>query len=383
MIYQQLPNANATVLSVGTTAGTLKSFIETAGSTTFDVNGLDGIDFNVESGSLRVAFDGNTPSTTKGLLVSGFCSFRNVNLARISLVSTSGTISVSIQVGKTNNYESGKGQSTTSGGGGGGTPGSPSGSIQGNNAGSFAGVPNSSIDFTTGVTTAILMENAATSYKLYDDFDQSTLTGWATSVSGGTINIQQTGPVPGYHIGQLRFQTSNTNDRATLLRTANANTIFFGNGEAMIEFAVYLENLSDATNEYELYIGFGDGNSGNPVDGAFIRYVRTSSANWGIGASTGGTATVTNSSVPVVATTWLGLRVVVNAAGNSAEFFIGNLGDGSFTSLGSPITTNIPTLVANICTPFVRVNRTAGTATVRNIWVDYAKGYQIMTTPRF
>lgn len=233
-----------------------------------------------------------------------------------------------------------------------------------------------------GILTGKFLQNAAKSYTFYDDFDQTALTGWATSVSGGTINIQQSGPVPGNHIGQLRFQTSNANDRATLLRTANANTIFFGNGEAMVEFAVYLENLSDATNEYELYLGFGDGNSGNPVDGAFIRYVRTASANWGIGASTGGTATVTNSSVPVVATTWLGLRVVVNAAGNSAEFFIGNSGNGSFTSLGT-VTTNIPTLVANICTPFVRVNRTAGTATTRNIWVDYSVGYQVMTTPRF
>lgn len=271
---------------------------------------------------------------------------------------------------------------STSGGGGGGGPSAPSGSVQGNNGGSFAAIPNATVDFTTGVTTGILMENAAKSYTFYDDFDQSTLTGWATSVSGGTINIQQTGPVPGNHIGQLRFQTNNTGDRTTLLRTANANTMFFGNGEAMIEFAVYLENLSDATNEYELYLGFGDGNSGNPVDGAFIRYVRTSSANWGIGTSTGGIATVNPTLVPVVATTWLGLRVVVNAAGNSAQFFIGNSGNGSFTSLGT-VTTNIPTLVANICTPFVRVNRTAGTATARNIWVDYGTGYQIMTTPRF
>lgn len=37
-------------------------------------------------------------------------------------------------------------------GGGGGTPGSPSGSVQGNNGGSFAGIPNSTINFTSGAT---------------------------------------------------------------------------------------------------------------------------------------------------------------------------------------------------------------------------------------
>lgn len=101
MIYQQLPNINASVLSVGTTASTLQALIETAGGTTFDIKGLDGIDLNVESGSVRIFFDGNTPTTTKGLLVSGAQSFRKVNLARTSICSTSGTVSVSIQVGNT------------------------------------------------------------------------------------------------------------------------------------------------------------------------------------------------------------------------------------------------------------------------------------------
>ena len=38
-------------------------------------------------------------------------------------------------------------------GGGGGTPGSPSLSIQGNSGGSFVGIPNSSLDATTGDVT--------------------------------------------------------------------------------------------------------------------------------------------------------------------------------------------------------------------------------------
>lgn len=393
MIYKKLPNASASKITVTTTATLLQDLIVTAGSAAFSLNegqACDGINYNIESGSIRVTFDGNTPTTSEGLLLSGTGSFFFTDLTKMRLISTSGSVSMSIQVGFSTEADTAfsAGQSSSSGGGSGDVVGPASSTdnalarYDGTTGKLLQNGQTTEDDNGTVTVKQLLIGNRQKYWDFYDDFDMSTLTGWATSLSGGTINTQQTGPLPGNHIGQLRFQTSNTNDRASLLRTAGTNTIFFGNGETAIEFAVYLENLSDVTNEYELYLGFGKGNSGNPVDGVFIRYIRTSSVNWSYGASSGGTATVTNSSVAVAATTYLGFKIVINASGTSAEYFIGNLGTGAWTSLGT-VTTNIPTSVANICTPFVRVNRTAGVATTRNIWVDYSYGYGFFTTPRF
>lgn len=101
MIYQKLPNASASVLSVGTTASSLQDLIETSASASFDVRGLDGVDLSIESGSVRVTFDDNVPTTSLGLLLEGVQSLRKVDLTKMQICSTSGTISVSIQVGKT------------------------------------------------------------------------------------------------------------------------------------------------------------------------------------------------------------------------------------------------------------------------------------------
>ena len=134
MIPFKLPNINGSVIAVTGTASTLQSLIRTASSsTTFDVNNLDAIDLVVEGDDIRVAFDGNTPTATEGLKVTGSKSLRNISLDALQLVSTGATSNVSIQIGRTASDESGGGTFSSGGGGGGGgitfDPGTPDGAL--------------------------------------------------------------------------------------------------------------------------------------------------------------------------------------------------------------------------------------------------------------
>jgi len=99
MAIQKPQNADASVISVTTTAANLFDLINTAGSTTLDKAGFvdpSAVIINVESGSLRAA-SGVTPTTAKGeLLRTGLHYIDGVN--DLNLVSTSGTISCSVLI---------------------------------------------------------------------------------------------------------------------------------------------------------------------------------------------------------------------------------------------------------------------------------------------
>lgn len=96
------------------------------------------------------------------------------------------------------------------GGGGGGTPGSPDGSLQFNDSGSFAGVPNSSVDPSTGDVTlgADLVVNA----------DSSNTIGMTQSGSG-QINIADA--------AGNGFNVSNGNDPSTVVVGAGVGEYYW------------------------------------------------------------------------------------------------------------------------------------------------------------
>jgi len=102
MIIYSLPNANASVVTVTSTATTLYDLINTAGSTTVEFpTNLDGVDLIVEASSVRVLFDGNVPTASKGVLLGqGVYKFRGVNLNKCRLIRVGGSnISVGVQIG--------------------------------------------------------------------------------------------------------------------------------------------------------------------------------------------------------------------------------------------------------------------------------------------
>ena len=99
MAIQKPQNANASVISVTTTAANLFDLINTAGSTTLENAGFvapQAVIINCEDGDIRIA-SGVTPTTAKGkLLAQGLHYIDGVN--DLNLISTSGTVSCSLLI---------------------------------------------------------------------------------------------------------------------------------------------------------------------------------------------------------------------------------------------------------------------------------------------
>ncbi len=100
MIPYKLPNAAGMKLTVTNTAASLQSLIETASGQSFDMNSIDSLTMNVESTAIRVCYDDNTPTSTKGLKIMGSACLSGVPLDKLQLISTGASSSVSIQLGK-------------------------------------------------------------------------------------------------------------------------------------------------------------------------------------------------------------------------------------------------------------------------------------------
>ena len=158
-----------------------------------------------------------------------------------------------------------------------------------------------------------------------------------------------------------------------------ALTLFqLDNGKS--SFATYVRQtaLADVTNTFTQRIGFLDSMTAEPVDGCYFRYAytvnggryeavcRSNSVETGSVVDTGITATVNTN---------YKFRVEVNAAGTSAQFFI----NGSSVAT---ITTNIPTGSARLTGAGIATIRSAGTASLSPLVVDYMMVEQIPTASR-
>jgi len=103
MQLKKIINANGTVISVTTTATLLKSLIDTAAGVTdtYD-NLLNAINLYVEDGDIRILYDGNTPTASKGILLKrgSIVYLRKISLNELRLISaTSSAVAVSVQIG--------------------------------------------------------------------------------------------------------------------------------------------------------------------------------------------------------------------------------------------------------------------------------------------
>lgn len=110
MTIYELPNANASVIAVTNTATGLFALINTAGGTsvTFPSN-ITGVDLYAEDGDIRYLFDGNTPTTTKGILLKRGerAHLRNKDISKLRLIRTgSSNVAVSVAIGTAANDES-------------------------------------------------------------------------------------------------------------------------------------------------------------------------------------------------------------------------------------------------------------------------------------
>lgn len=167
-------------------------------------------------------------------------------------------------------------------------------------------------------------------------------------------------------IGVIGISTgTDTNGRCSIHR--GPSQIFFGNhGNALvIRYRAALSAVSDGTDTYTMYLGFGDsgGSSGDNNDGAYFRY--THSVNGGefeAVTAKAGSRTATDTNV-AAATTYKIFEIRVNAAGNSVTFYI----DGSLVATN---TTNIPDTSSNYCGFLAKIEKSAGT-TARLLYIDW------------
>jgi len=144
-------------------------------------------------------------------------------------------------------------------------------------------------------------------------------------------------------------------------------SLWFANGWTwMLETRVCVDTLADATNDYAVYVGFGDNNlnASEPNDGAYFKYVRSVTGTfWVCSTANNGTRTNTTTAVAPVGLVMQVLRVDVNEAGTSVEFRI----DGTLVATH---TANIPSASGRSTGIGQKIVKTAGT-TARALYIDY------------
>lgn len=105
MLVQRAQNAAATKLIVTSTATSLFDLMNAAGATSLDRAGfrpgVNGIDIKIENGDIRYLDDGNTPTSTDGVLgASGECIFmRHTKLEDLKFIAVTDNVNISVRVG--------------------------------------------------------------------------------------------------------------------------------------------------------------------------------------------------------------------------------------------------------------------------------------------
>lgn len=194
----KLLNAAASQLTISGAAVTLEAAITAAGGASSVIpTTVNAIDMAVESGSIRVLYDGNTPTITEGVLYNegDVIQFRGIKPSELKIISTSGSISIGVQVGHSPNT-------------GNGIPSEPSSVAKGTNV-SVSGL---------GLATAVKQD---TSNAILTTIDTDTGT-----IASGTISIDGKTPVLGNTnmVGSVPF-TIASDDVLTLAANTLLGTI--------------------------------------------------------------------------------------------------------------------------------------------------------------
>jgi hypothetical protein len=162
-----------------------------------------------------------------------------------------------------------------------------------------------------------------------------------------------------------------------------AGGLLLANGAVTVEAVVQIDVLSNGTDTYTLVVGLNDNLAGAiGTDVVAFRYTHSeNSGNWTCVTRNNSTETTLDSGVAAVAggstgvavaTNWVNLRFIVNAAATSVTYYVNG------TSVGS-IATNIP--AARQTWPAIYIRKSAGT-TARYAFIDLFEGIYDLTTSR-
>lgn len=196
---------------------------------------------------------------------------------------------------------------------------------------------------------------------------------FTASPSGNTVN----------RVGFNGLRTSTaSNGRAAITADPNlAKFIQITGGRTVFEASVYIHTLSDSTDRYNNFIGFGNNITGTTqtagvgfvYDEGGVTTGSSASPNWQVKTANTGLRTWFTTSVQIVAQTWYKLRIEVNDSGSEVKYYIND-------TLVRTETTNIPSATASMV-PVINMNKILGT-TERQINIDYIGIKKKFTTPR-
>jgi hypothetical protein len=188
-------------------------------------------------------------------------------------------------------------------------------------------------------------------------------------LNGGTGNnssITATGNFIGYQGISTGVQTTG---QAIIRTDINAGRFTPLSNRTSLISRLFLGNLSNSTDRYDVIFGFSGGNNSTVNSGCAFIYDEggagtgtTASPNWQIITANSGVRTNFVTSVPVVANTWFSFRIESNSTFTELYYYIDDV-------LVRTETSNIPTGF-NLVLPIVSINKRLGTTT-RVLLVDY------------
>lgn len=232
-------------------------------------------------------------------------------------------------------------------------------------------------------TLSTFTQDPSTVFFFSDDFAGSNLDAfWTVAFNGtGSNAIQTPTNITNAHPGLVSLITgTTTTGRGQIAGFPNGlGGMAIGAGVTIFETVIKTPSaLSDGTDTYICYFGLADEftSAGTPATNFIgIIYDSTTSANWIKSTKKAGSTNNVASSTAVGNSAWVKLRAVVNAAGDSVEFFVDGSSIGTLNTAAS-----IPATTTRLG-PMISIQKSAGTND-RRMEVDYIASKITFTTPR-
>ncbi len=230
---------------------------------------------------------------------------------------------------------------------------------------------------------SISSPDSGTNVNLSDDFIGNDTTSVCPGQLGwnlmSTNAVLPTNATENGHPGICGNIATSANPAGIMLTTttgpAAVRPFILGGGAMSVTWLIKVATLSTGTNTFTLRCGLGDTLSGaDHANGTYFEYTNSlNSGNW-VGKTSSASSRSSANSSNAVSTSWVKLRIDVNAAATSVAFFV----DGVQIA-NSPLATNIPTAAV---APFICVTRSAGTIAANSVLIDLFMLTQTLTTPR-